>query len=134
MTAVSGHVDAPTDRTTHRRVALSAIIIVVIIAAALLLPAVRAATSQAPDEAPAGRLAFTDQDAISEANLVWDNPIERLAIRAAAVTSRAPCPEPYASNPLQGTIEESRVVEAYTLFGLTLSTVTVDCHGDSWRS
>lgn len=134
MTAVSGHVDALTETTTHRRVVLSATVIVVIVVAALLLPAVRAAISQAPDEAPAGRLAFTDQDAISEANFLWDNPIEHLAIRAPAVTSRAPCPEPYASNPLQGTIEESRVVEAYTLFGLTFSTVTVDCHGDSQRS
>jgi|GEM_PF-5834400 len=74
------------------------------------------------------------QRTIDEAYIIWDHPLEKSMVRDKAVVARTRCPEPFTSNVVQGTIEESRVIEAYAPFGRTFSTVLVDCRGETDRS
>jgi len=112
------------------------VLLTLLIAGSDALPWLRASVSQLSAE-PSDRTdghVLSDRDAIDEAHIVWDHPPEKIMIWDKAVVARTRCPEPFTSNVVQGTIEESRVSEAYAPFGWTFSPVLVDCRGETDRS
>ncbi len=110
--------------------------IVLVLVAAVGLPRIRAAVSSAPQGAAmeTDPPPLTDESAIAEAHFMWGNPIESLLIWDTAVVARSSCAQPFYANPVQGTITQSRTVEAYGPFGFTFSRVEVDCRGETERS
>lgn len=74
---------------------------------------------------------FSDAMALGEARLtVWDAPAYRLISLATAVVERDECPEPHTS--VGGyLVLETRVVQAFGLFGIPVATARVDCRGEA---